>query len=62
MFSLEKLSAREVTIFPEKKVFNILLKIPKTNTNFDLKFVFVKPIFKMFAAHLGLMERKIMIR
>ena len=33
-FCMEKLLAREVTIFPEKIVgFNILLKIHKTNTN-----------------------------
>ena len=32
-FYMEKLLAREVTIFPEKiKSFNILLKIHKTNT------------------------------
>ena len=32
-FCMEKLSAREVTIFPEKiKTFNILFKTHKTNT------------------------------
>ena len=33
-FCLEKLLAREVTIFPEKKIknFNILLQMHKTNT------------------------------